>query len=517
MSSHFRFPAVWQSSRAWVAVGLVTALGAGTAYRQTRAVGEEEKPAVKQKQVHQAEQLSAAFRHAAEVAMPSTVTIRSKAKPHAIAHKEKGGNRPGRGNPFKGTPFEGMFPDGGPEGFGPQQTPGHEGMGTGVIVDKSGIVLTNNHVVKGADEVTVHLPDGREFKAEEIKTDEQSDLAVLRIRGAGTLTAASLGDSDDMQIGDWVLAVGNPFELEQTVSAGIISGKGRELGSVQRSKFLQTDAAINPGNSGGPLVNLEGEVIGINTAIASNTGAYQGIGFAIPSNQAKWVMNQLIKNGAVERAYLGVKIQDVQRGVAEKLGVKHGEGVLVAEVMPNSPAAAAGFKDGDVVTEFDGHKIHAPRDLQELVERVPVDSHQKVTVVRDGKSVRLDVVAKAMPGDVTGTERSAPAAEDSDSASDNFKSSMLGLEVTDVTAEDAESLGFKGHHGVLIAKVDPDGPAAAQGLRPGMLITKVDKKGVKSVAEFEAALKHESLKDGVLLWVRSKTGNQLVVVQDLQQ
>ena len=413
-----------------------------------------------------------------------------------------------------------MFPDGAPdgmEGFGPQQTPGHEGMGTGVIVDKSGIILTNNHVVKGADEVTVHMADGREFKAEEIKTDEQTDLAVLRIRDAGTLQAATLGDSDAMQIGDWVLAVGNPFELEQTVSAGIISGKGRELGSVQRSKFLQTDAAINPGNSGGPLVNLEGEVIGINTAIASNTGAYQGIGFAIPSNQAKWVMNQLIKKGAVERAYLGVKIQDVQRGVAEKLGVKHGEGVLVAEVMPNSPAAAAGLKDGDVVTDFDGHKIHGPRDLQELVERVPVDSHQKVTVVRDGKSVKLDVVAKAMPNDVAGTERTAPATEDSDSSTRAFKSSMLGLEATDVTAEDAESLGFKGHHGVLIGKVDPNGPAAAQGLKPGMLITKVDKKPVKSVEEFEAALKHESLKDGVLLWVRSKTGNQLVVVQELQQ
>ena len=220
-------------------------------------------------------------------------------------------------------------------------------MGTGVIVDKSGIVLTNNHVVNGADEVTVHLADGREFKAEEIKTDEQTDLAVLRIRGAGSLLeAATLGNSDDMQIGDWVLAVGNPFELEQTVSAGIISGKGRELGSVQRAKFLQTDAAINPGNSGGPLVNLEGEVIGINTAIASNTGGYQGIGFAIPSNKAKWVMNQLIKKGAVERAYLGVKIERRRAsGVAEKLGVKPGEGVLVYEVMPKSPAAEAGFQE----------------------------------------------------------------------------------------------------------------------------------------------------------------------------
>ena len=517
MSSQSRFKAAWQGPSGWIAVALVSALGATAAYRQTRAVGQDESPIIKPKQVHQAEQLSAAFRHASEVAMPSTVTIRSKARPHAIARK--GENRPGRANPFKGTPLEGMFPDGMPEGadnFGPRQIPGHEGMGTGVIVDKSGIVLTNNHVVKGADEVTVHLADGREFKAEEIKTDEQSDLAVLRIRGAGSLTAATLGDSDNMQIGDWVLAIGNPFELEQTVSAGIISGKGRELGSVQRSKFLQTDAAINPGNSGGPLVNLEGEVIGINTAIASNTGAYQGIGFAIPSNQAKWVMGQLIKKGAVERAYLGVKIQEVNRNVADKLGVKHGEGVLVAEVMPNSPAAAAGFKEGDVVTQFESHKIHGPRDLQELVERVPVDSHQKVTVVRDGKHITLDVVAKAMPADAMAGEPAAPAADDSPAASESFKSSMLGLEATDVSAEDAESLGFKGHQGVLIAKVDPSGPAAAQGMRPGMLITKVDKKPVKNVAQFEEALKNQNLKDGVLLWVRSKLGNQLVVVQEAQ-
>ncbi len=448
--------------------------------------------------------------------MPSTVTIRSKARPHAITRK--GDKGLGRANPFKGTPFEGMFPDGMPEGmeqFGPRQTPGHEGMGTGVIVDKSGIILTNNHVVKGADEVVVHLADGREFKAEEIKTDEQTDLAVLRIRGAGTLTAATLGDSDRMQIGDWVLAIGNPFELEQTVSAGIISGKGRELGSVQRSKFLQTDAAINPGNSGGPLVNLEGEVIGINTAIASNTGAYQGIGFAIPSNQAKWVMNQLINKGSVERAYLGVKIQEVSRTVADKLGVKHGEGVLVAEVLPGTPAATAGLKEGDVVTQFDGRKVHGPRELQEFVERVPVDSHQKVTVLRDGKTMTLDVVAKAMPSDVTAGEPAAPA-DDSSASSDNFKSGMLGLEVTDVSAEDAESLGYKGHQGVLIAKVDPNGPGAAQGLRPGMLVTKVDKKSVKNVAQFEEALKNQNLKDGVLLWVRSKAGNQLVVVQEAQ-
>ena len=202
-----------------------------------------------------------------------------------------------------------MFPNMPGDGEGQEfgfQSPPHDGMGSGVIIDKSGIVLTNNHVVEGADTVTVRLSDGREFKATDIKTDPQTDLAVLHIKAKGDLPAAHLGNCDNLEIGDWVIAIGNPFGQEKTVTAGIISGKGRELGS-QRTKFLQTDAAINPGNSGGPLVNLDGEVVGINTAIASNSGGYQGIGFAIPINQAKWVTEQLIKNGSVSRAYLGVR------------------------------------------------------------------------------------------------------------------------------------------------------------------------------------------------------------------
>ena len=214
------------------------------------------------------------------------------------------------------------------------------GSGTGFIVGRNGLLLTNNHVVEGADQVTVELSDGREFKAATIETDPESDLAVVKLADAKDLPTAKLGNSDKLEIGDWVIAIGNPFELETTVSAGIISGKGRELGSIRRAQFLQTDAAINPGNSGGPLINLEGEVVGINTAIASNSGGYQGIGFAIPANLARWVTDQLIAKGKVERAYIGVQMGPLDARMASKLGVKDRAGVLVNDVVPGSPAAA---------------------------------------------------------------------------------------------------------------------------------------------------------------------------------
>ncbi len=386
-------------------------------------------------------------------------------------------------------------------------------MGSGVVIDKSGIVLTNNHVVAGADEVLVQLADGREFKGEDIKTDENSDLAIVHIKGAGSLPVARMGNSDNLEIGDWVIAIGNPFELEHTVSAGIISGKGRELGSIRRAQFLQTDAAINPGNSGGPLVNLDGEVIGINTAIASTNGSFAGIGFANPSNNAKWVVDQLIKKGSVERAYLGVAIGEVTRDLAEKVGVKHGEGVMVSEVFPGSPAADAGMQEGDVVVKFGERRVHGPHELQELVERVPLNSKQSLVVMRDGKPVTLTLTAKALPknfGSVSGDEESSEAAP---AAAPTVESDKLGLEVADMTPADAAMPNFKGRNGVVIKKVEPDSPAAEQGLREGMLVMKVGSKWVKNVDEFKEAVKAESLKDGVMLLVRTQRGNHMVVLR----
>jgi len=530
---------VWNSSPqrkfvAAVAIAALLALGVvGIQHQQSVA----QVPVISQSQAHSqvtpekqhAFGLSQAFRQAANDIVPAVVTIEVTTKPKPV---EMNPNPRGQGrvmpfgegeNPFKGTPFEDFFKEGAPQGFqfhgnrggehSRQFTPRREGTGSGVIIDKSGLILTNNHVVADADEVTVRLNDGREFKGTDIHTDPQTDLAILRIKDGGSLPVARLGNSNDMEIGDWVIAVGNPFGLDSTVSAGIISGKGRELGSGQRTRYLQTDAAINPGNSGGPLVNLDGEVVGINTAIASSSGGYQGVGFAIPINLAKWVIGQLKETGHVQRAYLGVSIEPVNSGLAEKFGVERGNGVLVAEVYPKSPAAEAGFKEGDVITSFAGTQVKGPRDLQEIVEQTKLNSRQDVTVMRDGKKVNLNVVVKALPNNFGKVAREEEPSHE-EPASGGYKDKQLGMEVTDMTAEQASSLGFDGYKGVLISDVTLDGLASANGLRDGMLVLKVGKKAVESVEQFRDAMQSQSAKEGILLLVRTEHGNRFVVIQE---
>jgi len=452
--------------------------------------------------------LSRAFRDAAGKATPSVVVVRSETKARNVTSN---GNGQGRmDNPFRGTPFEDFFRDGMPEGFGAPngRMPPRSGIGSGVIVDASGIVLTNNHVVEGADEVTVELTDGREFKAIDIKTDPDSDIAVVRLADADNLPTAALGNSDELEIGDWVIAIGNPFELETTVSAGIISAKGRELGRIRRAKFLQTDAAINPGNSGGPLVNLAGEVIGINTAIASNSGAYQGIGFAIPINQARWVSEQLIARGSVERGYLGVSIAPLSADMAAKLGAADRKGVLVTEVMPGTPAKEAGMQDLDVVVSFDGTPVDSPRTLQEVVERSAIGKQHNVVVLRDGREVTVKVEVKTLPerfGQREQGRRIAPGGEET------FYAKAFGLEVRDKgsVAQDA----YEGFDGVLVDRVDPDGLAAEVGLGPGVLIRKVGKTPVTSINEFAEAIEQETPEAGVVLQIRTPRGNAVILLK----
>ena len=452
--------------------------------------------------------LSRAFRDAAGKATPSVVVVRSETKARNVTSN---GNGQGRmDNPFRGTPFEDFFRDGMPEGFGAPngRMPPRSGIGSGVIVDASGIVLTNNHVVEGADEVTVELTDGREFKAVDIKTDPDSDIAVLRLADADNLPTAALGNSDELEIGDWVIAIGNPFELETTVSAGIISAKGRELGRIRRAKFLQTDAAINPGNSGGPLVNLAGEVIGINTAIASNSGAYQGIGFAIPINQARWVSEQLIARGSVERGYLGVSIAPLSADMAAKLSAADRKGVLVTEVMPGTPAKEAGMQDLDVVVSFDGTPVDSPRTLQEVVERSAIGKQHNVVVLRDGREVTVKVEVKTLPerfGQREQGRRIAPGGEET------FYAKAFGLEVRDKgsVAQDA----YEGFDGVLVDRVDPDGLAAEVGLGPGVLIRKVGKTPVTSINEFAEAIEQETPEAGVVLQIRTPRGNAVILLK----
>ena len=449
-----------------------------------QAVSEEDQQAIAQ-----ANNLSRAFRAAAKSVIPTVVTVRTTT--HA--------NASGGDSPFEGSPLEDLF--GAPNRRHPAVP--LPGMGSGVIIGE-GLILTNNHVVDGADEVTVDLADGRRLPVSEIKTDPQTDLAVLVIKSDEPLPIAKLGDSDKLDIGDWVIAVGNPFELEQTVSAGIISAKGRSLGSVERARFLQTDAAINPGNSGGPLVNLSGEVVGINTAIFSRSGGYQGIGFAIPINLAKWVTPQLAKDGSVRRAYLGVGIGEIEPEQSEELGVAPNQGVLVRNIVADSPAAKAGLRVDDVIISFDNQLVGRVAELQEIVERSGAGSKHDVKVLRGKEPLELEVVVEAMPEDLGRTARvwtGAPAFH---------RDEKLGLTVMELNDYMAGQLGYKGKKGVLVMDIDKSRPAGRKGVKEGMLILEVNGKAVSSVKGFVEATEDVSLEDGVSMKVLSAAGSRTI-------
>jgi len=466
--------------------------------------------------------LSKAFREAADKVLPSVVTIRNTP---GVTEQSKGRDPRPNGElertpfgQFPGTPFGDLFENPEFRRFFKElpsmprfQMPRHgvQGMGSGVIIDKSGIVLTNNHVVDGGGKITVRLHDGREFEAVEVKQDPKTDLAVVRIEGAGSLTPAHFGDSDTAKVGDWVLALGQPFGLEGTVTAGIVSAKGRGIGISPRENFIQTDAAINPGNSGGPLVNLAGEVIGINTAISSRTGGYQGVGFAVPINLAKWVSRQLVDSGTVHRAYLGVVIQPVTQPLAEQFGVKVHGGVLATEVMPGSPAANAGLKPGDVIVEFDGKAVAQPNELQGLVEETKIDSRQPMVVVRDGKRVTLEVTVHEQPADYGLARNGSQGFGNAESS----RFDKLGIEVETLNADIAEQLGIHGSEGVVVTHVRSGSPADLAGLTTGMVITEANRKPLKTVDDLRKALDEQPLEKGTLLLVRTAQDARFVVVK----
>ena len=360
---------------------------------QRAACGDETSDAIRH-----AKSLSRAFRAAADATSPAVVTVISK-----MTTEEEDES----GLSLENLPFE--LPPGFrlPDDF---RMPRMTSVGSGVIIDSSGIVLTNRHVVHGADEILIRFVDGTEVEATDIQADMRSDLAILRIKPRARLTAARWGNSDKLEIGDWVIAIGSPFELDTTVSAGIISGKGRGVSAIRRGKLIQTDAAINPGNSGGPLVNLDGEVVGISTAIASNSGGYQGIGFAIPSNRAKWIVRQLIRDGKVKRAYLGITIDSVDGDFVRKNNLEKSvtRGVLVKEVQPDTPAADAGIEDQDIIVAIGEVKVRDAGDLQDAVEPLPFNSKHSVTIVRAGRLMTVDVVLKPMPDDFGRLRRRVP-------------------------------------------------------------------------------------------------------------
>jgi serine protease Do len=448
---------------------------------------------------------SQGFREAAKAVQPAVVMIKSEP---TIAIKSDGQAPWGGENPF-GGPSRGM-PD--MRRFFkemPQMPKGPpSGMGSGLVVDAAGVILTNNHVVRGGGEIAVRLHDGREFKATKIIGDPKTDLAVLRIEGADRLQAAKLGDSDRVEVGDWVLALGHPFGLEGTVTAGIVSAKGRGIGMAEREDYIQTDAAINPGNSGGPLVNLDGEVIGINTAISSSSGGNEGVGFAIPINLAKWVSQQLTKDGTVHRARLGVVIQPLSDELAKQFGLKAREGVLVAEVMPESPGAKAGLKPGDVIVEFAGKAVSTPQELQAVVEQARVGHEQTMSIVRAGKRTTL----KANPAELPGDGKAAGGSQGNDGGQAS-RLEKLGMEVQTLTAEVAKQLEIKADHGVVVTAVQPGSPAERAGLAAGAVILEANRKPVKTVEDLTKALDEKSLAKGVLLLVRTAEGSRFVVIR----
>jgi serine protease Do len=425
---------------------------------------------------------------AAQAAMPSVVKISASKIVKTQAMPEG---------------FEQFFGNGIGRQFGmPQQPRSHKegGVGSGVIVSSDGYILTNNHVVEGATNLVVTLPDRREFTAKIIGTDAKTDVALIKIDASG-LPAITVGNSSKLQIGDEVLAIGNPYGIGQTVTMGIVSATGRatKLGIEDYEDFIQTDAAINPGNSGGALVNDRGELVGINTAIlAPGSGGNQGIGFAVPVNLARQVMDQISTHGSVTRSYLGVTIQEVTPALAKAMGLNSPEGALVSDVQAGTPGQKAGLKSGDIILEVNGKKIVESNELRMNISMMEPGQTANLKVFRDGKTIDVTANVGAMPG-----EKLAKA----DGANGSGDKSMLGISVDELTAQDAQQLGLPpSTKGVVVTDVDPDSKAADAGLHKGDVIQQVNRMPVTNAADFARAVR-QSNGESVLLVNRE--GNRI--------
>jgi serine protease Do len=406
----------------------------------------------------------------------------------------------GPGGPGQGDPFEDFF-----NRFfqgQPQREFKQRSLGSGFIIDKAGYILTNNHVVDAADEIIVTLGDEREVKAKVIGKDEKTDISLIKIEDASDLPVAPLGDSDQLQIGEWIMAIGNPFGLSHTVTAGIVSAKARQIGAGPYDDFIQVDASINPGNSGGPLINSRGLVVGINTAIFSNTGQSAGIGFAIPINLAKNIAEQLRTKGKVTRGWLGVLIQRIDPDLQKSYGLKDAEGALVSKVIPDSPAAKAGIQQGDVIVKFNDKPITHHSDLPVLVANVPPGKSVKLDIIRGGKAKSVEVMISELKD---GAEKAAPDESEDDGAGGRF-----GLQLQDIPAPMAHELGIKG--GVVVAQVEPGGIAEQKGMQAGDIILELNGKKIDSAAAFVKDLKGIKSGDVVRLLVRREDNQYFVAL-----
>lgn len=448
-----------------------------------------------------ADQLSELFENASDKVGPSVVPIFSEQEVQVTS-------------PFgsPADPFRDFFGDDFFKRFFGQIPQGDQhqtvhGLGSGVIVSSDGYILTNNHVISGADKVTVVMSDQKKYQAKIIGSDPQTDVAVIKIETKG-LPVVAMGNSDNVKVGQWVIAVGNPFQLLHTVTAGIISAKGRSnVGLADYEDFIQTDASINPGNSGGALADLDGNLIGINTAISSPSGGNVGIGFAIPINMAKKVMDQLINKDKISRGYLALVPQDIDDNLAKALKLKSKDGALVGDVSPGGPADKAGIKRGDVIIEFDGKKVENSTELRNMVAQTAPGTSVKLALVRDGSDLQVKVVLGERPSGRGGRE------QQQETRPEEQTSKKLGVSIQNLTPDIAQQLGYSNERGVVVSDVASGSPADDAGLQRGDLIKAANQTAVNNVQDFDRIVRSLRSGDSVALLVRRGANTFYVAIQ----
>ncbi len=489
----------------WILPGVLllavsgAAVGISSHWRTSHA---QEPDSKAQAGIHEATELSSAFRFVASKLRPSVVSIQTKSEVRVQARSDRGRGAPS----IPGLPpeFERFFGD---DLFDqlPRGGMRQEGQGTGVIIGADGLIITNNHVIRGAQQVTVVTSDNKSHTAKVVGADPKTDIAVLRIEATG-LKPAKFGDSDKAEVGDWVVAVGSPFGLDQTVTAGIVSAKGRALSITDYDDFIQTDAAINPGNSGGPLVNLKGEIIGINTAIASRTGGYNGVGFAIPSSLVQSVVTSLTTNGGiVKRGKIGAGIQDLSEGLAKSYKFDGVGGALISQILPGGPAEQAGLKEGDIVTKFNGKTVGSSSQFRSNVATTDPGKKVELEVFRDGKSQNVSVTLGQLEADVLPV---AAASESGETFAD------MGLAVQESNSTVAKKYDLPASaQGVVVTYVDESGLASRVGIQAGDMIVAVGNEKITSLEDYRKATSKLSLAEGVRLVLQTKEGKRQVFVQ----
>jgi len=507
-----------RGARAALLAAVLLLAGAGVVFNQTAGARENAKESkakelklnLDSQPVKREGDLRASFSPVIKGVSPSVVNVFTTTK----ARRVEGGAVPFGGHPF----FRDFFGENGPgpgSGFGRGfQTPRQDGLGSGVILTEDGFILTNNHVVDGADSIKVALnPDGKEYDAKVVGRDPKSDIAVIKVDAEG-LAAIPVGDSDRVEVGDVVLAVGNPFGVGQTVTMGIVGATSRAFpgrsSGLEYEDFIQTDAAINPGNSGGALVDAQGRLIGINTAIMSRGGGNNGVGFAVPINLARSVMESIVEHGRVVRGFLGVNIQDITPAMAKEFGLQEQVGAIVADITPKSPAEKAGIEPGDVVTQYDGREVRDSRHLKLMVGQTPPEKEVVLGILRDGKPKKLDVVLRELPEDgrMASMRRGGPRSAESD------RGGLQGVVVSDLNPQLRQQFEVPREvQGALVTDVDEDSTAWKAGLRPGDVLVEINRQPVRDA---EAAIDTVQTLEHALIRLRvwREGANRFVVVDE---